>query len=201
MTTPTKSSSKKTIDPTDAFQGSGKVSPVIPISGAILGNLSPFAFYTLLTSKMNAASHDDKFENMLLVLQSMVLPALLFLSEFVLGGIARASCPKSGMAPAAAQAAGIVPFPIVESNRIHQNHIESACIYVPSCISAAAAGVPASYLIATTCSWVLCRCVYRWGYRQHANPLWRLVGTISSLTQSMFCLGLFAHAKYSTSRK
>jgi uncharacterized MAPEG superfamily protein len=198
-TTPSGSSDKtKKIDPTDAFQGSRKVSPIIPISGAILGNLSPFVFYTLWTSKMKASSHDDTVENVLLVLQSMVCPALLFVSEFVWGGITRNECPKSAIAPAAAQAAGIVPFAIVECNRIHQNHIESACIYIPSCLSAAAAGVPAQFLVATTCSWVLCRCVYRWGYRHHANPLWRLVGTVSSLTQSFFCLGLFVHAKYST---
>lgn len=198
MSTPSKSpsSTKKNIDPTDAFKGNLKVSPIIPISGAVLGNLSPYLFYTFLTSKVTVST-GDKVENVLLVLQSMALPALLFFSEFVLGSIVRSQHSKAAIAPAAAQANGITPFPIVECNRIHQNHIESACIYIPSCLSAAAAGVPASVLLATTCSWVLCRGVYRWGYRQHANPLWRLVGTVSSLTQSIFCLGLFVNAKYS----
>jgi uncharacterized MAPEG superfamily protein len=183
----------QSFEPTQADPSAPK--PIIPISGAILGTIFPYLFYIFFTPK-NEKTASDKIDNVLIVLQSLSLPSLLFFSEFCWGVLARAQCTKASFSPAAAQASGIVSFPIVECNRIHQNHIESACIYIPACLSAAAAGADANILVATTVSWVLFRCIYRWGYRQHSNPLLRVVGTVASLTQSGICLGLFVHAKY-----
>ena len=139
---------------------------------------------------------NDRMDSVIKVLQSMYLPSLLFFSEFILGAVARVSSNKAAFSPAAAQASGIVPFEIVECNRIHQNHIESAWIYIPASISAVASGVDPNIIVATTMTWVVSRFIYRWGYRKHSNPLWRLVGTVSSVTQSGICLGLLMHAKY-----
>jgi uncharacterized MAPEG superfamily protein len=103
---------------------------------------------------------------------------------------------KVGFSPAAVQASNEQPYEIIEANRIHQNQIESACIYIPASFAAVAAGANISIVVATNITWVLSRILFRFGYRQHSNPLWRLVGTVSSATQSLICLGLFVHAKY-----
>jgi uncharacterized MAPEG superfamily protein len=120
----------------------------------------------------------------------------LFFSEFIFGAMARSKSPKAGFSPAAAQASGNQPFELIETNRIHQNQIESACIYIPAVLSAAAVGVNSDLLVGTTITWVLGRLVYRYGYCQRYFPLWRLVGLEVSLTQSLICYGFFAYLKF-----
>ena len=189
------------IDYMNSYKGAGLPNAVVPIMGFSLGAITPYVVYMLLearsdNSKTSSAAGATTVDNVLTVVQSLWLPAVLFLSEFVWGVVARSSSPKAGFSPAAVQAAGMQPFEIVEANRIFQNQIESACIYIPSSLSAAAAGVNVNIIVATTVSWFLSRGMYRYGYVQHHDPHWRVVGTFSSLTQSFICLGLFAHSKF-----
>jgi uncharacterized MAPEG superfamily protein len=187
------------IDYMNSYKGAGLPDAVVPLLGFAFGTITPYVVYVLLEtrgSKTTSATETEIVNNLLQVLQGFSLPAILFISEFVLGAIARSKSAKASFSPAAIQAAGMQPFEIVEANRIFQNHIESACIYIPSSLSAVAAGVNANMIVATTLTWFLGRGLYRYGYGQHHNPMWRLVGTFSSLTQSFICLGLFAHAKY-----
>jgi uncharacterized MAPEG superfamily protein len=188
------------IDYMNSYKGAGLPDAVVPLMGFSFGTITPYAVYLLLemrSSKTSSAAGETAtiVDNLLTVLQGLSLPAILFLSEFVFGAIARSKSAKASFSPAAIQAAGMQPFEIVEANRIFQNHIESACIYIPSTLSAVAAGANANMIVATTIAWFLGRGLYRYGYSQHHNPMWRLVGTFSSMTQSFICLGLFAHAK------
>jgi uncharacterized MAPEG superfamily protein len=183
----------------NSYKGLGNPDAIVPILALLFGSIPPYAISNLLATLHNKSSQSietSKIENVVTLLQAMSLPALLFLSEFVFGVLARSKSPKAGFSPAAVQAAGVQHFELIETNRIHQNHIESAFVYIPASIAAAAAGVNVNTLVATTITWVFCRVVYRLGYRQHSNPLWRLVGTFSSLEQSLICLGLFANATF-----
>ena len=186
------------IDHMNSYKGEGAPNPLIPISGVLLGIISPFILYTLLNDHKATLLTDSPtgVENVVLLLQSMVLVAGLFFSEFIFGAMARSKSPKAGFSPAAAQATGNQPFDLIETNRIHQNQIESACIYIPAALSAAAVGVDAALLIGTTITWVLGRLIYRYGYRQRSFPLWRLLGLEVSLTQSLICFGFFAYMKF-----
>ena len=187
------------IDHMNSYKGQGAPHPLIPISGIMLGILTPYIIYTLFEWKNSkAATSTDSpvgVDNVIMLLQSMVFVAGLFFSEFIFGAMARSKCPKAGFSPAAAQASGNQPFEIIEANRIHQNQIESACIYIPASLSAAAAGVNADLLVATTITWVLGRLIYRYGYCQRDFPVWRLVGLEVSLTQSLICFGFFTYYK------
>jgi uncharacterized MAPEG superfamily protein len=186
------------IDYMNSYKGAGVPDAVVPVLGFTFGSIAPYVVYVLLERRSEKASlaGSTTVDNVLTVLQGLSLPAIVFLSEFVFGVIARSKSSKASFSPAAVQAAGMQPFEIVEANRIFQNHIESACIYFPSSLSAAAAGVNANIIVATTITWFLSRGLYRYGYCQHQNPLWRLVGTFSSLTQSGICLGLFVYSKF-----
>jgi uncharacterized MAPEG superfamily protein len=189
------------IDYMNSYKGAGLPNAIVPLMGFSFGTITPYVVYVLLemrgSSKASAATETNTVvDNLLTVLQGLSLPAVLFISEFVFGAIARSKSAKASFSPAAIQAAGMQPFEIVEANRIFQNHIESACIYIPSSLSAVAAGANANMIVATTITWFLGRGLYRYGYCQHQNPMWRMVGTFSSLTQSFICLGLFAHSKY-----
>lgn len=187
------------IDYMNAYKGLGNPDAVVPVLALLFGSIPPYIISNLLSNLRDTPSVSNKtneIDNVVTLLQAMSLPAMLFLSEFVFGVLARSKSPKAGFSPAAVQAAGVQHFELIETNRIHQNHIESAFVYIPASIAAAAAGVNANTLVATTITWVLCRVIYRFGYRQHSNPLWRLVGTFSSLEQSLICLGLFANAKF-----
>ena len=186
------------IDHMNSYKGQGAPNPLIPISGIVLGIITPYTIYTLLNGAKSDASADTPagVENVAMLLQSMVFVAGLFFSEFIFGAMARSKSPKAGFSPAAAQASGNQPFELIETNRIHQNQIESACIYIPAALSAAAIGVNANLLIGTTITWVLGRLVYRYGYCQRNFPLWRLVGLEVSLTQSLICFGFFAYVKF-----
>jgi uncharacterized MAPEG superfamily protein len=187
------------IDYMNAYKGLGNPDAIVPILALLIGSIPPYAISHLLSTfqdKSSLSAGSATMDNVVTTLQAMSLPAVLFLSEFVFGVLARSKSAKAGFSPAAVQAAGVQHFELIETNRIHQNHIESAFIYIPAIIAAAAAGVNSNTLVATTITWVLCRVIYRLGYRQHSNPLWRLVGTFSSLEQSLICLGLFANATF-----
>jgi uncharacterized MAPEG superfamily protein len=187
------------IDHMNSYKGQGSPNPMLPIGGIACGIITPYALFLLLNmidGKTSTSNDKTKIDNVLLVLQSMSLPAFLFFSEFIFGAIARSKSPKATFSPAAVQASGCQPFEIIEANRIHQNQIESACIYIPASLSAAAAGANGNVLVATTITWVVGRMIYRYGYSQHDYPLWRVVGLEVSLTQSLICFGLFAYSKY-----
>ena len=185
------------IDHMTSYKGQGAPNPLLPASGILLGIVLPLTIYKLLNDIKTDSSTDAPpvVTNVLALLQSMVLVAGLFFAEFIFGAMARSKSPKAGFSPAAAQASGSQPFELIETNRIHQNQIESACIYIPASLSAAAAGVNINLLIATTIAWVLGRFIYRFGYRQSQFPLWRLVGLEVSLTQSLICFGFSTYVK------
>ena len=190
------------IDYMNSYKGAGIPDAAVLLMGFSFGAIAPYSVYALLEMKDSKATPSATettaiVNNLLTFFQSMSLPAILFISEFVFGAIARSKSPKASFSPAAIQAAGMQPFEIVEANRIFQNHIESACIYIPSSLSAVAAGVNVNMILATTITWFLGRGLYRYGYGQHHNPMWRLVGTFSSLTQSFICLGLFVQDRKS----
>lgn len=187
------------IDYMNAYKGLGIPDAIVPTLALLIGTIPPYIISNLLSTLRDQPSLSDEatnMDNVLATLQAMSLIALLFLSEFVFGVLARSKSPKAGFSPAAVQAAGVQHFELIETNRIHQNNIESAFIYIPAAVAAAAAGVNSNTLVATTLTWVFCRLIYRLGYRQHSNPFWRLVGTFSSVEQSLICLGLFARAIY-----
>jgi uncharacterized MAPEG superfamily protein len=182
------------IDYLNEYKGKGVPDTIVPVLGAVIGIITPIIFYYIFTALSIASDDVSTINNVIVVLKSMIVISLLFLLEFIFGIMARSKYAKAGFSPAAIQASGNQPFEIIEANRIHQNHIESACIYIPASLSATAAGANTTLLVATTISWVICRFTYRYGYGQHHNPLWRLVGTVSSLTQSFICIGLFVYA-------
>lgn len=185
------SSSTSPIDRMNAYKGNGLPNPVIPLSGVAFASALPYVIASLVPKEWSSLNPTD---GVLLLLQSFSLTSLLFLAEFAFGAQARSTSRKSSFSPAAAQASGATPFALVETNRIHQNHIESACIYVPAAFSAVAAGVNVGTIVATQVTWVISRAFYRLGYIQE-NPFWRVIGTVASLSQSAVCLGLFAYAK------
>lgn len=191
---PTSTSSTLPIDRMNNYKGGLKpFSLYIRVAGGTIGTLAPFAIAGFLPRFVTEQS--DRTETVLIVLQAWSLSSVLFLGEFVLGVKARTISAKAAFSPAAAQMNSNEPFEVVEANRIHQNHIESACVYLPSVLAAAAAGADANLLVASTFSWVLARVLYRWGYCVPDNPMWRLFGTVMSLSQSFLCLGLFVYQK------
>lgn len=119
---------------------------------------------------------------------SPFLHSILFVAEFLLGAAARSTSNKASFSPAAAAASSQNNFAIVQSNRIHQNHIESFCILGPMAVAAAASGADATTIKASVVSWVGFRFLYRLGYCYNSNPFWRIAGVAASQLQSMVCL-------------
>jgi uncharacterized MAPEG superfamily protein len=173
------------------YKGSSLPSPVIPLSGLAFSVVLPY-FILMITPQ--GWSSLNPTESILLFLQTFSLASILFLVEFLFGVKARGTSKKASFSPAAAQASGVAPFQVVQSNRIHQNHIESACIYVPAALAAAAAGADARLIVATAVTWVASRALYRMGYCQE-NSFWRIFGVAASMNQSLACLGLFLYSK------
>lgn len=186
------SPSSSPVDRMNDYKGTPFPGPIIPLSGLAFGAVLPCVIFSIMDPQ--AWTSSDPTEGIMLLLETFSLISLLFLTEFFWGVSARVLSPKASFSPAAAQVSGTEPFQVVQSNRIHQNHIESACIYVPAALAAAAAGINIGMIMATTVTWVVSRGLYRLGYCQE-NPFWRNFGTFSSLAQSFACLGLFVHAK------
>lgn len=113
----------------------------------------------------------------------------LFWSEYLFGAVARSESASSSFSPAAASMVpSATPFRLVESNRIHQNHVQNAMIFLPLEVSASL--VDSSWAIACTVSWTVSRFVYRFGYMKQENPMWRICGLLASMLQCMICVGI-----------
>ena len=180
------------IDRMTEYKGTSLPNPVIPLTGLVFAVALP---YVIIQFTPEAWSSLNPIEGILLLLQTFSLVSILFFSEFLFGTAARGASSKASFSPAAAHASGIVSFDVVQSNRIHQNHIESAFIYIPAALSATAAGADARVVVATSVTWVVSRACYRLGYTSD-NPFWRLFGTVSSVTQSLLCWGFFISSKF-----
>ena len=185
---------KSPIDSMNEYKGSAFPSPGIPLLGFSLGITVPYVMVTYEVVTVTSAAHGSSPEALVAVLQSFGYVGILFAAEFFLGAAARSTSAKASFSPAAAAAIGRNPFAVVQSNRIHQNHIESFCILAPTALAAAAAcGSPHSrgdtvvWVQAAVLSWVGFRVLYRYGYCNSRNPMWRIVGTAASMTQSIIC--------------
>lgn len=130
-------------------------------------------------------------DSVLFTLQSFSLVSVIFFAEFLFGAAARSTSTKASFSPAAAQAAGVAPFAVIQANRIHQNHIESFFILAPIALACAAAGVDARNFIASMLTWVAARVLYRIGYCSD-NPFWRICGTATCGTLYLTCVGLYS---------
>jgi uncharacterized MAPEG superfamily protein len=173
------------IDEMNEYTGSSFPSPLIPLSGFLLGFLAPYGLVQgrIVTTK----NHESA---VLTTLQSLGYVSFLFIAEFVLGAMARSTSAKASFSPAAAAATGEMPFELVQANRIHQNHIESLVIFLPSALAAAGAGANPAYIKACVLSWLGFRGLYRLGYMSK-NPMYRIAGTAASQVQSWICLWLW----------
>jgi uncharacterized MAPEG superfamily protein len=182
------------IDKMNSYKGSPFPAPVIPLLGLALGVGVPYAMVE--SGMVSARSGDNQpVEAVLSTLGAMGYASILFTAEFFLGAAARGTSTKASFSPAAAAASGKSPFVVVQANRIHQNHIESFCILLPSALAAAASGANATWIKAAVISWVGFRFVYRIGYCNNDNPFWRITGVAASQTQCVICGWLWFAAK------
>lgn len=189
----------------DEYKGSAFPSPIIPVLGFSLGLAVPYAIVNGKIIDVSLSENDSSADTLVAVLQPFGFVGMLFASEFFLGASARSTSAKASFSPAAAAAAGQNPFAVVQSNRIHQNHIESFCILAPSALAAAAACCTSDtrndtvvWLKAAVLSWVGFRVLYRVGYCHSQNPMWRLVGTAASMAQSFICLYHWGQLSFSS---
>lgn len=177
----------------NVYKGGSIPSPFLPLSGAALGIILP---YLLVVTKFLPESWANlsPTDSVLMTLQSFSLVSIVFFAEFLFGAAARSTSTKASFSPAAAQAAGVAPFALVQANRIHQNHIESFLILAPIALACAAAGVDTRNVVAAMLTWVVARVLYRIGYCSD-NPFWRLCGTAACGVQYLMCVGLFIQQK------
>ncbi|KAL3937341.1 MAG: hypothetical protein SGARI_002158 [Bacillariaceae sp.] len=181
------------------YKGGSFPAPIIPLTGAALGMAVPWMLVRVSTN--------DNTENSSVfatIGPSFAYVAVLFLREFLFGAAARSTSTKASFSPSAMAASGHTPFEIIRANRIHQNHLESLAIFVPSLVAAAAAMESDSsgedkhaatiMLRARVVAWVLFRMLYRIGYCYENNPFWRITGVTASQIQSFACLWMwFSH--------
>jgi hypothetical protein len=188
------------IDKMNEYKGGSFPSPIIPVLGLTLGGILPYAL--VRSNLVTVAAASSLHSNVVITstLQSFGYIGLLFVGEFFLGVAARGTSAQAAFSPAAVAAENQQPFAIVRSNRIHQNHIESAMILIPSALAAAAASSAndnkyeddaALWIKAYVISWVAFRVLYRLGYCYDDNPFWRITGTFASMVQSISCLRMW----------
>jgi uncharacterized MAPEG superfamily protein len=191
----TVSSTAKAVDRMNEYKGPGHANPAIIFSGVLFGFLFPHVLVRLAPAHWTEeVAKLDRSESVLLVLESLILVSILFYLEFQVGVIARSTSLKASFSPAAAQANGSSPFVVIQANRIHQNQIESACMYLPAALAATAAGVNVSFVIASVFTWTIARVFYRCGYVQE-SPMWRAFGLFGSYVQWFVCLCLYFYRK------
>ena len=170
------------------YKGPALPRPVLPLAAVALAVISTYTLTKVLPYSWSSLSPTDL---VLLCLESFSVLSVLFISEFFIGAATRVTSNKASFSPAAAARSGGQCFAMTETNRIHQNHIESACIFAP----AALAGADGRSIVASTLTWFVARVVYRIGYRDSENPFWRITGTSASMLQSYYCIGMFSWQK------
>jgi uncharacterized MAPEG superfamily protein len=187
---------KKAIDLMKDYKGGTLPSPIIPLSGIVLGLSLPQLLLRLESLIPLVWSTLNPQDSLLIMLQALGLClSPLFFSEFVFGAAARVSSAHASFSPAAAAASGANPFAVVQANRICQNNIESAMMFVPAALATTAAGANVRTLVAYTATWMASRGLYRMGYCNTTNPFWRICGVFMSNSQTILCWYLFAQTK------
>ena len=164
----------------DSYKG-GSAPPAELIGGGLIAGMVG----NLLTYHFLPAQQDNSVA-LSLLFQSMALPALLFFNEtHQCVQFRQTLSPKASFSPAAAEAEGLVPFAIVESNRIHRNQMESFAYFFTSALSLASfcsedSFYDARLMPAMVLNYTIGRFLYRFGYRS-LNPHQRLFGMAYSM--------------------
>lgn len=175
-----------------AYRGGSFPAPIIPFCGVVLGLGLPYMIHSALGPSLatSSSSSSSGMEGLVTFLSSKAPLTLtgLFLTEFGCGAAARGTSNQASFSPAAAAASNAMPLSLIESNRIHQNHLESLAMFLPSVLCAAV--VNARWAIACTVAWTISRVVYRFGYMYKPNPFWRICGVTSAMLQSFICVGV-----------
>ena len=169
-----------------AYRGGSFPAPVIPLSGVVLGLGLPYLIHGALGASL-ATSGLDGFITFLSSKAPLTLTGLFF-TEFGCGAAARGTSNQASFSPAAAAASNAMPICLIESNRIHQNHLESLAMFLPSVLCASV--VNARWAIACTVAWTISRVIYRFGYMYKPNPFWRICGVTSAMLQTFICAGV-----------
>jgi uncharacterized MAPEG superfamily protein len=181
------------IDHMKSYKGGSYPHPMIPLSGLLIGYLLPnVVILPYLPTSWSSLSPQD---SLLILLQSLLFMSFLFTAEFFIGATSRGLSTKAAFSPAAVQALGITPFAAIQANRILQNHMESACAYLPAAVAATAAGANVRVVVATSITWVVARVLYRLGYCNETNPIWRASGVTAAQVQTWTCWYLFVKTK------
>lgn len=195
-------SSSSPIDKMNEYKGGSLPSPIIPVLGFALGGIVPSVLVRCQLVTVPTAPLSSNYSNTVITttLQSFGYIGLLFIGEFFMGVAARGTSAQAAFSPAAAAAQDQQPFAVVRSNRIHQNHIESAMILIPSALAAAATAASSNdnnnedtalWIKAYVISWVAFRVLFRLGYCYDDNPFWRITGVTASMAQSISCLRMW----------
>jgi uncharacterized MAPEG superfamily protein len=180
----TKAPQDPEIERMNKYTGNRLPAAIIPLTGAALGALLAYGVHTFLLK--GGTSPKDGIDGLLALIQVAPVISGLFWSEFLFGAVARGESRSSAFSPAAASMVPLaMPLRLVESNRIHQNHVENAMIFLPVVVSASL--VDSSWAIACTVSWTVSRVIYRCGYSYKENPMWRICGVSASMLQCMIC--------------
>jgi hypothetical protein len=152
-----KASQDPEIERMNNYKGSALPSAIIPLSGAGFGVLLAYGVHTCLSR--GGVSIKEGIDGLLALIQVAPVVSGIFCSEFLLGAVARGESKSSSFSPAAASMVPLaMPLRLVKYNRIHQNHIENAMIFLPVAVSASL--VDSSWAIACTFSWTVARVIY-----------------------------------------
>lgn len=167
----------------NSYKGGSAAPPQPIVSGLFAGIVGTLVTYWSLPSTTNSSSD----ETILLLFKSMAFPALLFFNEtHQCVNYRQTLSAKASYSPAGAEAAGLTPFEIVESNRIHRNHLESFAYFFPAALVLAAfcseetTLYDARLMPAMVMNWTIGRFLYRFGYKSK-NPYRRLFGMTYSM--------------------
>ena len=166
------------------YKGSSFPHPIIPLSGLAIGIVLPWTIQTSFLS-----SGKSGVDGLLAWIPVVPMVSGLFFSEFLLGAAARSESTKASFSPAAAAASSTMPYGLIETTRIHQNHLESIWMFAPAALSASI--VDSSWAIACTISWTISRIVYRFGYSYKPNPYWRICGVTAAMVQCFICASVW----------
>lgn len=162
------------------YKGGPLPAPIVPISGLALGLIVPWGIKLVLDLPSKSG-----IDGLLTLLGYAPAVSSLFFAEFLLGAAARGRSTRASFSPAVAAASNQMPISLVESNRIHQNHIENLCIFAP--LALATSIKDSSWAVACMLGWTMSRFLYRLGYTYQENPFWRICGVSFSQTQNIIC--------------
>lgn len=184
----------------DNYKGGSFPPPAIPLTGFVLGPILVYSLYHHVIHCPDACTELTEAERIGLFFRSLPPVALVFAVEFFLGAAARSTSAKASAEPAGIVAAGMQPYAVIQANRILQNHIESAAMFVPTLACLAALGGDTPYnprllVPALSVSWTIGRVMYRVGYMS-VVPFRRITGVTMtnfwmSVVPLMYCLYRF----------